>query len=54
LILWSGLSESNRHLNLGKVDTTIQKRWKWRLLAILTGPQMENKWKMGNAKSLGA
>ena len=43
---WSGLSESNRHLNLGKVDRERQKRWIWRLFSDLDGgsdgKQLEN------------
>ena len=45
--IWSGLSESNRHLNLGKVSRQTYKRLNWQQLAALmealTGKQLENK-----------
>jgi hypothetical protein len=39
---WSGLSESNRHLNLGKVAFNLKKRWNGGILAFLVG----FKWKI--------
>ena len=48
---WSGLRESNSHLNLGKVRDKLQKRRKWRLFQRFEVPQMENGWKMGDGKS---
>jgi len=47
---WSGLRESNSHLNLGKVRDKLQKRRKWRLFQRFEVPQMENGWKMGDGK----
>jgi len=48
---WSGLSESNRHLNLGKVSVNFKNAGNGSLFNVFEVPQMENgRWKMEDGK----
>ena len=47
---WSGLRESNSHLNLGKVSVNFKNAGNGGLFTVFEVPQMENGWKMENGR----
>jgi len=47
---WSGLRESNSHLNLGKVRVNFKNAGNGGLFNVFEVPQIENGWKMEDGK----